>query len=80
MDKVVPNWHDFRLTWQIQVDVSKSCQFSTTSTYEVVPSWHELFHFCNFFKTDPILVKKKKKPHCGKKNHLSVHSNSYIKQ
>jgi len=68
VDKVMPNWHDFRLTWQIQVDVSKSCQFGTTSAYEVMPSWYDLPRFCNFFEMDPILEKKAP---LGKKNLFS---------
>ena len=27
---------------------------------EVVPSWHDLPQICNFFDSDPILVKNKK--------------------
>ena len=41
--------------------MAKSCQLDTTFTYEVVSSWHDLPHICNFFDNDPILVKTKKK-------------------
>jgi len=40
---------------------TKSCQLGMTSTYEVMPSWHNLSHIYNFFDNDPILVKTKKK-------------------
>jgi len=40
---------------------TKSCQVGTTSTYEVVPSWHDLPHICNFFLQRPHFGKNKKK-------------------
>ena len=67
--QVVLTWHDFicrsraKLARLCHVSL-KSCQVDTTSamsTPEVVSTWHDLPHICNFFDNDPILVKTKKK-------------------